>query len=53
MLNTVKNTTLLIGTIRQLPLLNSTLRLSFSCDRGHPEGDHPTVSEGSNLKEGE
>ncbi len=53
MLNSVKNTTLLVGTIRQLPAVNSTLRLIFSCDRGHPEGDHPTVSEGSKLKEGE
>ena len=53
MLNSVKNTTLLVGTIRQLPSLNSTLRFIFSCDRGHPEGDHPTVREGSKLKEGE
>ncbi len=53
MLNSVKNTTLLVETIRQLLSLNSTLRLIFSCDRGHPDGDHPTVSEGSKLKEGE
>ncbi len=53
MLNFVKNTTLLIGTIRQPPAVNSTLRFIFSCDRGDPNGDHPTVSEGSKLKEGE
>jgi hypothetical protein len=53
MLNSVKNKTLLGGTVRQLPSLNSILRFIFSCDRGHPEGDHPTVIEGFKLKEGE
>ncbi len=53
MLNSVKNKTLLVGNLRQFPSLNSTLRFIFSCDRGHPEGDHPTVIEGFKLKEGE
>ena len=53
MLNSVKNKTLLVENLRQFPSLNSTLRFIFSCDRGHPEGDRPTVIEGSKLKEGE
>ena len=53
MLNSVKNTTLLVEIIRQPPAVNSILRLIFSCDRGHQEGDHPTVGEGSKSKEGE